>query len=127
MKNSIMLALLFMFVCASVFAGCQTCCDDVDKQSYIYPDPEPKHDRAYKDQGWALYVEYFNKGTRSEGIHGTLYHDGLEILSEEKGDVIESPLGKMTWMGRRSEVKNVWDPSGWYSENKKWMQHSWVN
>ena len=126
MRKSITLAALLLLACATVFAGCKTN-DDSDTPAYKYPDPEPKHARAYKDKGWALYVQYFNEGTRSEGVHGILYHDGVEVTGKEKGETLDTPLSKMTWMGHRSEVAHMWSPSGWYPENKDWMRPSWAD
>ena len=91
-----------------------------------YPDPEPEHARAYKEKGWALYVNYVAKGSKSEGVHGALYHDGVEVFGKQKGETLDTPLGKMTWKGSREKCKHLFDPSGWHAENANWMRPSWA-
>jgi len=91
----------------------------------VYPNPEPTHYRAYKKEGWALYIDYRAPGTRSEGIDGRIYHDGEVVGGKEVGETLDTPLGKMTWKGEREnygENFHPWVPTGWYSENPEHMR-----
>ncbi len=122
MKSAIVL-ILIAAVAPLFFAGCAgkdvaDKPDDVTK--YTYPDPEPDCSRCHKKEGWALYINYRLKGTRSEGIDGRLFHNGKEIKGKKIGEALDTSLGRMTWKG---EIKDYgrnfhpFKPTGWFSGN----------
>ncbi len=52
-------------------------------------------DRILKEEGWVLRIWITAKGTRSEGLHGRLYHEGREICPAEGNATLTTPLGRL--------------------------------
>ncbi len=53
-----------------------------------------------------------NKGARSQGTHGNLYHNGQRV-DGKKGETIATPLGEVYYHGSEMERANLWDTTGW--------------
>jgi hypothetical protein len=54
-------------------------------------------DRELKKEGWVLRIWITAKGTRSEGRHGRLYHEGREICPAEGNATLATPLGRLRY------------------------------
>jgi len=54
-------------------------------------------DSVLKKGGWALRIWITAKGTRSEGRHGRLYHEGREICPTEENATLTTPLGRLRY------------------------------
>lgn len=73
---------------------------------------EQMPERIYEKEGWKLVVYVTNKGTRSQGIHGDLFHNGSPV-SGKKGETLTTPLGELYYHGSEMERANLWDTTGW--------------
>ena len=69
-------------------------------------------ERIYKKNGWTLIVYITNKGSRSQGIHGNLYHNGQRV-DGQRGKTIATPLGEVYYHGSEMERAHLWDTTGW--------------
>ena len=65
---------------------------------------------VYEDGGWALMIDYLNRGTRSEGQNGRLFHNGTEVQPSGV-EVLETPLGTLNHWGTGRQ--KAWDVTGW--------------
>ena len=78
-------------------------------------------DQVYKEGDWQLQVTYRNKGTRSEGLDGVLLHRGEVVRGGKVGEVLDTDLGRMEYLGGRDNAARPWDPSGWlFEDRRKW-------
>jgi hypothetical protein len=72
----------------------------------------------YTAPGWELRIQYTSRGSRSEGQHGVLLHDGREVLPTKQGEMIETRLGWMRHYGDRHP--ELWRPAGWnFADHEK--------
>ena len=78
---------------------------------------EQMPERIYEKEGWKLIVYVTNKGSRSQGIHGDLYHDGKKIEGN-RGQAIKTPLGEIYYHGSEMERAHLWDTTGWTISGK---------
>lgn len=78
--------------------------------SRAFEEPPYWAEKLGRDE-WQLWV--FNRGSRSEGSHGRLYRGEEELLGRQKGQVLESELGRLVWGGAYEERVRNWDHSGW--------------
>ena len=78
---------------------------------------EQMPERIYEKGGWKLIVYVTNKGSRSQGIHGDLYHNGKRI-DGNRGQSINTPLGEIYYHGSEMERANLWDTTGWTISGK---------
>ncbi len=62
--------------------------------------------------GWVLTTQVLHAGTRSEGYHGVLTHDGAEVAGK-RGQTMETPLGTLLYQGSLEERPHLWSHSGW--------------
>jgi len=62
--------------------------------------------------GWRLETEVLHPGSRSQGYHGVLSHDG-ERVGGTPGELRETPLGTLRYEGSRAERAHAWSHSGW--------------
>jgi inhibitor of cysteine peptidase len=70
---------------------------------------------VYRTETWELRVRYLQKGTRSEGMEGSLLHDGMEVPGGRvMGEVMETSMGRMVWRGTHRE--HPWGKTGWLFE-----------
>lgn len=63
--------------------------------------------------GWTLKTEVLQPGTRSQGYHGVLYHDGEVVTGSQLGQIKQTPLGVLRYGGSKAERKQLWAHSGW--------------
>ena len=70
-------------------------------------------------------IYYTSKGTRSEGVHGLIFEDNQEIIGEEIGQKLETPIGTYFWRGSITTRKELWDQSGWLPTNLDRFYPSW--
>lgn len=71
-----------------------------------------KADIIYSVSGWELKIYKFNKGTRSEGCHGVLYHD-KEPVAGKIGEKRDIPIGIFIYVKDLEQRTALWDTSGW--------------
>lgn len=74
-------------------------------------------EQIYEKEGWKLIVYITNKGSRSQGIHGNLYHDGQQVEGK-RGQIIVTPLGEIYYHGSEMERAHLWDTTGWTISGK---------
>jgi hypothetical protein len=72
--------------------------------------------KVLREGGWELQIWYRAKGSRSEGQHGVLLHDGKTIKGVTVGEELDTALGKMKYYGTAPSVP--WNPSGWHFADK---------
>ena len=90
------------------------------------PGGPDRADRVYEEGDWKLEITYVNKGTRSEGIHGVLLHRGKVVIAAKRGEVLDTDLGRMEYLGKRGEQARPWDPTGWlFADREKRPGPSW--
>ncbi|WP_300666876.1 hypothetical protein [Desulfoluna sp.] len=106
-----------------------TSCGGAAMKSGLVPTPsnnEPSHlsqmdtagvreqmpERIYEKEGWKLVVYITNKGTRSQGIHGDLYHNTQKVTGK-RGQMLTTPLGEVYYHGSEMERAHLWDTTGW--------------
>ena len=79
-------------------------------------------DKVLRDNGWELQIWYRAKGSRSEGQHGVLLHNGNEIKGSRVGEEMTTALGKMHYYGTAPGVP--WNPTGWLFADKSLIKPS---
>lgn len=80
-------------------------------------------DRVLRKGEWELQIVYRNKGTRSEGQHGTLLRSGQVIKGEKVGQELETDFGTLKYFGETAEA--LWLPTGWNFTNAHTIPRSW--
>ena len=109
MRKTLALFAVMVFA-AVVLASCGPDTEDNNKKPEV-----PENGKLIEQDGWYLVLTYNNIGTRSEGQHGDLYK-GDKLIEGEKGDVKDTPMGKMKHYG--DEKERLWDTTGWNYEDK---------
>lgn len=61
---------------------------------------------------WQLRTEILQPGSRSEGRHGVLLHDGQPV-SGTPGQELETDLGTLVYRGPKDGRTQLWEHSGW--------------
>ena len=69
-------------------------------------------ERIYKKGEWALLLFVIDRGSRSQGVHGELYHKGRPITGR-KGETLDTPMGRLSYHGPELERRKIWEISGW--------------
>ena len=73
-------------------------------------------DRIQREEYWELLVYYRAKGSRSEGPHGILLHNGLPVELETFHKELETSLGVMKYYALEGPA--IWSPTGWNFADK---------
>jgi len=69
---------------------------------------------------WRLDIYFRYKGSRSEGQHGILIHNGEIIEPKKVGEVIDTDLGLMKYYCHLEDMKVSFEPTGWnYADSEK--------
>lgn len=110
------LALLFLFMLFFA-ANAQSGGDaDIHKLNLKVENRDGLEDKKIKSSmaegGWELITYVLQPGTRSEGYHGVLTHEGKRVLGE-KGQKLDTPLGTLLYRGSMQERTHLWSYSGW--------------
>lgn len=79
-------------------------------------------DKILRAEGWELQIWYRAKGSRSEGQHGVLFHEGNMVKGVTVAEEMETALGKMKYYGSTPAV--MWEPSGWHFADKSLIKPS---
>jgi WD40 repeat protein len=87
--------------------------------------PEQPGETVASIDGWELVVTYRLKGSRSEGQHGTLFHDGKARENGTVGELIDTPLGEMKFYG--TVVAVPWATTGWHFADPKKIKKSYAD
>lgn len=69
--------------------------------------------QVVQKDGWKLETEVLQPGTRSQGYHGVLYHDGKPVPGERMGQTMDTPLGTLRFGGTKMDRNHLWDHTGW--------------
>jgi hypothetical protein len=77
---------------------------------------------VYEKGEWVLKIEYLHKGSRSEGQKGTLLKNGQAITDKQRGDTLETSLGKLKHYGVERKVR--WALSGWNFADRRQVKRS---
>lgn len=79
----------------------------------LFSGTETTPGNVYTRGAWTLYIYYRNRATRSQGQHGVLYKDGLEVQPKQVGEIIQTELGDLKYNMRPEEMTLLWDMTGW--------------
>lgn len=79
----------------------------------LFSGTEPTPGNIYQKGGWTLFIYYRNRGSRSQGQHGILIHDGQEVLPGQAEEIIQTPLGELKYYKNPEEISFLWDMTGW--------------
>ncbi|MCG8618234.1 MAG: hypothetical protein MI802_18625 [Desulfobacterales bacterium] len=80
--------------------------------------PEPRNsfsgrpDWIYKASDWELNLYITQKGTRSQGSHGILIFEGIDVVGTA-GETRALPIGTVQYNGPAESRVNLWDDTGW--------------
>lgn len=64
-----------------------------------------------RDGPYELRVHVVQRGTRSEGRIGRLYHHGVEVHGTHVGEVVDGPTHRFGFHGH--DRPHLWSTSGW--------------
>lgn len=83
----------------------------------------PDLTKSDKSATWRMW--YIAKGTRSEGLHGTITEGDKEVYGKalQESRVVDGR--KLVWHGAWDERKNLFSKSGWLPEDIKSVYPSW--
>lgn len=79
----------------------------------LFSGTETTPGNIYQKGRWTLFIYYRNRGTRSQGQHGILIHDGQEVQPKQPGEIIQTPLGELKYYKDPAETAFLWDMTGW--------------
>jgi hypothetical protein len=96
--------------------------DDYNKQM----EAEAAH-RSIVSGDWVLNIYYRFRGSKSEGQHGRLFHNGELIEPQQVGEIIDTDLGQMKYYCRLEDMELPWEPTGWNFADRKKILLSWVD
>jgi len=77
---------------------------------------EGRADKMYVSSDWVLNIYITQKGTRSQGSHGSLLFKG-KAVSGKQGETKNLPIGTVQYKGPAHAKANLWDASGWQMMN----------
>lgn len=60
-----------------------------------------------------LHIYYRNRGSKSEGQHGVLLHDGQAVEPRQVGELIETDLGTLKYYLRLEDMIATFELTGW--------------
>ncbi|HCY87151.1 MAG TPA: hypothetical protein DHV36_18605 [Desulfobacteraceae bacterium] len=69
-------------------------------------------DWIYRASDWELNLYITQKGTRSQGSHGILIFEGINVVGTP-GEVRALPIGTVQYNGPAESRVNLWDDTGW--------------
>lgn len=67
---------------------------------------------VHKQDGYELHIWILAKGSRSQGRHGGLLHDGRWVEGKV-GQVLDTPIGRVRYAGDFADRQFLWSESGW--------------
>ena len=82
--------------------------------------------RSIVSGDWTLNIYFRYRGSKSEGQHGILFHNGELIEPQIVGEVIDTDLGRMKYYCRLEDMKVPWEPTGWNFADEDKILPSWV-
>ena len=85
-------------------------------------DAKPRSDIMGK---WRLDIYFRLKGSRSEGQHGVLFHNGEIVEPKQVGEVIHTDLGQMKYYCHLEDMKYSIQPTGWNYADEDKIRPSW--
>jgi hypothetical protein len=69
-------------------------------------------DKILEKGSWALHIFYRLKGSKSEGQHGVLIHEGETVEPSRVGEILETDLGKIKYYLHPRDMEHPWDRTG---------------
>lgn len=73
----------------------------------------PLPGKSFESGPWRLDIFLRAKGSRSEGSHGVLYHQGKVVEPQEVAQVIETGLGAMKYYRHPADMTYTFEYTGW--------------
>jgi hypothetical protein len=70
-------------------------------------------DESFVSGTWMLHIYYRNRGSKSEGQHGVLLHDGQAVEPRQVGELIETDLGTLKYYLRLEDMIATFELTGW--------------
>ncbi len=69
---------------------------------------------------WRLDIYFRLKGSKSEGQHGILFHNGEIVEPKQVGEAIHTDLGLLKYYCRLEDIEYPFELTGWnYADRKK--------
>lgn len=110
-----------MAFAGAIIFGCLLNASTLMAEEVIFPNgerpnfseqvPFGSEDTVIEKDGWKLETEVLQPGSRSQGYHGVLSHDG-EIIEGKRGELLETPIGTLRFNGSRMGAQ-LWEHTGW--------------
>ena len=70
-------------------------------------------ERQFAKDNWILHITYTLAGTRSEGQHGELSHNGRSQQPTHEGQELDTPLGRMKYYLHPDNATLPFEITGW--------------
>lgn len=83
-------------------------------------------DKSFNAGTWLLHIYYKCRGTKSEGEHGVLLHDGQPVEPHQVGELIETDLGTLKYYGHLDSMTASFEHTGWNFKDASRIRPSWV-
>ncbi len=74
---------------------------------------------------WSLEICFRFRGSRSEGQHGVLFHNGKPVEPKQVGEVVDTDLGQMKYYRRPEDMKASFELTGWNYADVEKIRPSW--
>ncbi|WP_420629174.1 hypothetical protein [Candidatus Leptofilum sp.] len=81
-------------------------------------------ERQFEEENWILHISYANAGTRSEGQHGDLRHNGRSLQPTHEGQELDTPLGRLKYYLYPDKADFPFAITGWNYANNKLIRPS---
>jgi len=82
-------------------------------------------DKTLTGGQWELRIYYHARGSRSEGQHGVLLHQGEVVEPQQVGEVLETDLGKLKYYRRPEDRRLPSELTGWNFAEHRQARLSW--
>ena len=79
----------------------------------LFSGTETTPGNTYQQGGWMLVIYYRNRGSRSQGQHGVLFKDGVEVKPRQVGEILQTDLGDLKYVMHPEDMTFLWDITGW--------------
>ena len=82
-------------------------------------------DKSFVSGTWTLHIYYRARGSKSEGQHGVLLHDGQAVEPRQVGELIETDLGTLRYYRRLEDMTALFELTGWNFMDANRIRPSW--
>ena len=94
---------------------------DEDKRALTQAAPN----KSFVSGTWTLHIYYRMRGSKSEGQHGVLLHDGQAVEPHEVGELIKTDLGTLKYYRRLEDMTAPFELTGWNFADANRIRPSW--